>query len=289
MNKKKGLGSGLEQLFKLNDVDEQPSENEKILEAALLDLRPNPYQPRKLFSNEALNELKMSIKENGILQPIIIRKSAVKGYEIVAGERRYRAAKALGLKTVPALVRNFDDQQMMELALIENLQREDLSAIEEAEAYRSIMKKLGYTQEDMADKMGKSRSHVANLLRLLVLPNDVQTMLANGELELGHAKVLMGVKEEAKLLFLANKASKEQLTVRQLEALVKQSKAHTNTPKAKPNVSKTEILFVKETIQTLRDKFGTKVNIDYKSGKGKVEFEFLSQEDFERLLELLKK
>lgn len=289
MSKKKGLGSGLEQLFKLNSVDEEVSNDERILEALISDLRPNPYQPRKVFSNEALNELKLSIKENGILQPIIIRKSAVKGYEIVAGERRYRAAKALGLKNVPAVLRSFDDKQMMELALLENLQREDLTAIEEAEAYRSIMKKLGYTQEEMADKMGKSRSHVANLLRLLVLPESVQLLLAEGKLEMGHAKVLMGVKDADKLVALSKKTVKEQLTVRQLEALVKQSKTIQVKQPLETKVNEIEQLFIRESTQKLRDKFGTKVSIDYKSGKGKVELEFASQDDLERLLELLEK
>lgn len=290
MSKKTGLGSGLEQLFKLNEVEENHSSDEKVLDVLISDLRPNPYQPRKVFTNEALNELKLSIKENGILQPIIIRKSSVKGYEIVAGERRYRASKALGLKSIPAVLKSFDDKQMMELALLENLQREDLSAIEEAEAYRSIMKKLSYTQEEMADKMGKSRSHVANLLRLLVLPESVQSMLAEGKLETGHAKVLMGVKDADKIISLAKKAAKEDMTVRQLEVLVKQSKgSEGNKSTKKADTSEVEQLFIKESTQKLRDKFGTKVSIDYKSGKGKVELEFSSQDDFERLLELLRK
>lgn len=290
MNKRKGLGSGLEQLFKLNEVEDDISSGEKIMEISVSDLRPNPYQPRKVFTNEALNELKLSIKENGILQPIIIRKSTVRGYEIVAGERRFRAAKALGLKSIPAVLRDFDDRQMMELALLENLQREDLTAIEEAEAYRAIMKKLDYTQEEMADKMGKSRSHVANLLRLLVLPEKVKAMLAAGELETGHAKVLMGVKDTDKLVALAKKTTKEQLTVRQLEGLIKQSKGVAEKkPANKKENDEVEQLFIGESAQKLMDKFGTKVSIDYKSGKGKVEIEFSSQDDFERLLELLEK
>lgn len=290
MAKRKGLGSGLEELFRLTDVDDESSVDEKVLEVKIDDLRPNPYQPRKVFDSEALNELKMSIKENGILQPIVIRKTSVKGYEIVAGERRYRAAKALGLKVIPAVARQFDDQQMMELALLENLQREDLSAIEEAEGYRNIMAKAKYTQEEMADKMGKSRSHVANLLRLLTLPEDVKDLLSKGKLELGHAKVLLGIKNPAELSRVARIAVQDSLSVRQLEVSIKQTKPAARQKKEKlQDGIREEELFIKESTETLREKFGTKVAIEYKGGKGKIEFDFMSVSDFERLIGLLNK
>lgn len=285
----KGLGRGLDSLFVVNSTDVEVSTSDLISNISIDSLRPNPYQPRKTFSPEALEELKNSIIENGILQPIIIRKSSIQGYEIVAGERRFRAAKEAGLKEVPAVVRDFNDNQMMELALLENLQRENLTPIEEAEAYHTIMDKLGYTQEAIADKMGKSRSHVANHLRLLTMPEQLQHFVSQDKLSYGHAKVLLGIKDKNEMLRIAKKVVELGLSVRQLEQLIK------NTKLKKP-IKKEEIVsfehleyFVQEETENLREMFGTKVSINLNRDKGKIEIDFMSLEDLERIVGLLKK
>jgi ParB family chromosome partitioning protein len=285
----KGLGRGLESLFKVDSVDVEITKEDMVLDISIEALRPNPYQPRKTFSPESLEELKKSIIENGILQPIIIRKSLIKGYEIVAGERRYRAAREAGLKTVPAVVRDFDDKQMMELALLENLQRENLSPIEEAEAYSVIMDKLGYTQEEIADKMGKSRSHVANHLRLLTMPEQLQQLVSSDKVSYGHAKVLLGLKDKVEMLKIAKKVLELGLSVRQLEELIKKEKQKKPANKEK-NVPNEHVKhFVQEQTENIREKLGTKVIINLNNDKGKIEIEFMSLEDLERIIGLIRK
>ena len=195
--KKKALGRGLEQLFNtenldLNTFEEKVYEtatNEEIIDIKLSELRANPYQPRTNFDDAALKDLSDSIKEHGVFQPIIVKQS-IKGYEIIAGERRVRASKLAGLETIPAIIRNLNDEQMMEIALLENLQRENLSAIEEANAYNKMLVKLSMTQEELSKKVGKSRSHITNILGLLRLPKEVQNMVTNNQLSMGHARVL---------------------------------------------------------------------------------------------------
>ncbi|MDF2558302.1 MAG: ParB/RepB/Spo0J family partition protein [Bacillales bacterium] len=285
----KGLGRGLESLFAVNTAEVEVSKEDSILNISVDVLRPNPYQPRKTFSPEALEELKNSIIENGILQPIIVRKSSIKGYEIVAGERRFRAAKEAGLKEVPAVVRNFNDNQMMELALLENLQRENLSPIEEAEAYYSIMDKLGYTQEAIADKMGKSRSHVANHLRLLTMPEQLKELVAVDKLSYGHAKVLLGIKDRSDMVRVAKLVVDQGLSVRQLEQLLKKEKAKKTTNIEKTLTNEHLDYFVQEETERLREVFGTKVSINLNKEKGKIEIDFMSLEDLERIVGLLKK
>ena len=285
----KGLGRGLESLFKVDSIEVEITKEDMVLDISIEALRPNPYQPRKTFSPESLEELKKSIIENGILQPIIIRKSLIKGYEIVAGERRYRAAREAGLKTVPAVVRDFDDKQMMELALLENLQRENLSPIEEAEAYSVIMDKLGYTQEEIADKMGKSRSHVANHLRLLTLPEQLQQLVSSDKVSYGHAKVLLGLKDKNEMLKVAKKVLELGLSVRQLEELIKKEKQKKPVNKEKYVPSEHVQYFVQEQTENIREKLGTKVIININNDKGKIEIDFMSLEDLERIIGLIKK
>lgn len=187
----KGLGKGINALF----TSMETSKEDAVQEVAIKELRPNPYQPRKIFTEEGIEDLKQSILLHGILQPIIVKKS-IKGYEIVVGERRFRAAKAAGLKTVPVVVRDFNNQQMMELAIIENLQREDLTPIEEAVAYQTLINKLDVTQEELAKRLGKSRPHITNYIRLLSLPEDIQDLISQGKISMGHGRALLGLKKK---------------------------------------------------------------------------------------------
>ncbi|MGW8459353.1 ParB/RepB/Spo0J family partition protein [Bacillus atrophaeus] len=272
----KGLGKGFNALF---NVSEETVEEIKISE-----LRPNPYQPRKTFDDESLAELKESVLQHGILQPIIVRKS-LKGYDIVAGERRFRAAKLAGLDTVPAIVRELSESLMREIALLENLQREDLSPLEEALAYDSLLKHLDVTQEQLAKRLGKSRPHIANHLRLLTLPEEIQQLIAGGTLSMGHGRTLLGLKNKNKLQPLVQKVIAEQLNVRQLEQLIQQLNQDVSRETKKKEPPKDAVL--KERESYLQDYFGTTVNIKRQKKKGKIEIEFFSNEDLDRILDLL--
>ncbi|MGI9901119.1 ParB/RepB/Spo0J family partition protein [Bacillus velezensis] len=276
---KGGLGKGINALFNQVDLSEETVEEIKIS-----DLRPNPYQPRKQFDDESLAELKESIIQHGILQPIIVRKS-LKGYDIVAGERRYRAAKLAGKETVPAIVRDLSESLMREIALMENLQREDLSPLEEALAYDSLLKHLDLTQEQLAKRLGKSRPHIANHLRLLTLPESIQNLIAEGTLSMGHGRTLLGLKNKDKLEPLVKKVVEEQLNVRQLEQLIQQ--LNNNVPRETKKKEPVLDVVLKERESYLQNYFGTTVNIKRQKKKGKIEIEFFSNEDLERILELL--
>lgn len=276
------LGKGLGALIpELNVTDD-----EKIIQVKLDQLRPNPYQPRKEFDPNAIEELKNSILEHGVVQPIIIRKS-LRGYEIIAGERRYRASIEAGLETIPAVVKDFSDAQIMEIALIENLQREDLNPMEIAVAYQKLMDHFDLTQENLAKKVGKSRPHVANFLRLLQLPENIQEHVSRGTLSMGHAKALLGVKDRKQLLQLAKKTMEENLSVRQLESLV-QDLDNKTVMKKKKTRQKTDV-FLKQYEEKLRGKLGTAVKIISGVNKGKIEIQYYSQEDLKRILEILDK
>ncbi|OQV45165.1 ParB/RepB/Spo0J family partition protein, partial [Bacillus velezensis] len=270
---------GINALFNQVDLSEETVEEIKIS-----DLRPNPYQPRKQFDDESLAELKESIIQHGILQPIIVRKS-LKGYDIVAGERRYRAAKLAGKETVPAIVRDLSESLMREIALLENLQREDLSPLEEALAYDSLLKHLDLTQEQLAKRLGKSRPHIANHLRLLTLPESIQNLIAEGTLSMGHGRTLLGLKNKNKLEPLVKKVVEEQLNVRQLEQLIQQ--LNNNVPRETKKKEPVQDVVLKERESYLQNYFGTTVNIKRQKKKGKIEIEFFSNEDLERILELL--
>ncbi|WP_059171618.1 ParB/RepB/Spo0J family partition protein [Bacillus sp. FJAT-27445] len=276
----KGLGKGLDAFFANMEADKE----ESIQEIKIKELRPNPYQPRKHFQPEAIDELMESILEHGILQPLVVRKS-IKGYEIVVGERRYRAAKKGGLETVPAVVRDLSEQQMMELAVLENLQREDLNPIEEGAAYQTLMEKLNLTQEEVAKRLGKSRPHIANHIRLLSLPKQIQELISNGTISMGHGRALLGLRQKAKLPLLVDKIAKESLNVRQLEKLIQQMNDNVSRETKKPEKKKDR--FIQDREHQLREKFGTTVHIKQTKNKGKIEIEFFSKEDLERLLELL--
>lgn len=276
----KGLGKGLDALFLPTDDDDNQSLVEDL---SINELRPNPYQPRKTFDTDAIEELKQSILEYGIVQPLIVRKS-IKGYEIVAGERRFRAAKEAGLEVVPAIIKDLDDEKMMEIALLENLQREDLSIIEEALAYQNLIEELGITQDVLSKRLGKSRSHITNTLRLLSLPEEVTHLINNGELTMGHGRALLSLKDKETILKIARKIIKEQMSVRQVEKLVNQLNEKKTRQKSKAKVNP----FFKEQEDLLREKLGTKVSITKGSRKGKIEIEFYNEQELEELLTILK-
>lgn len=283
--KKRALGRGLEQLFNSENLDfdnfekqiYETSTNEEIQEINLSDLRPNPYQPRKIFKDEALQELANSIKENGVFQPIIVKKS-IKGYDIVAGERRYRASKLAGLEKIPAIVRDFTEQQMIEIALLENLQRENLNAIEEALAYKKMIEKLNLTQEQLSIKVSKSRSHVTNMLGLLRLPVEVQKMIADNELSMGHARVLSKLESDEKIVEYAKKIVENKIPVREIEEITVDDNKKVQIKKVK-EVNK-DYKYVEDL---LRDKLDTKVKVKEK----KIEISFNNVADLNRILEIL--
>lgn len=274
----KGLGKGINALF----PGETISDTDKVNQINVGEIQANPYQPRKTFDQVALEELAESIKEHGILQPIVVRKAGEK-YEIVVGERRFRAAKLVKLKKVPAIVKELSDQQMMELAILENLQREDLTPIEEAEAYQKLMEALNLTQEQLAFRLGKSRPHIANHIRLLALPEAVRKLISDKELSMGHGRTLLGLRSKKLIPETAEKVVKESLNVRQLENLVQ--RLNENVPRE--TLDKKKDIFIEEKQSELRDRFGTKVQIKKNKNKGKIEIEFFSEDDLERILELL--
>ncbi|RMC60110.1 ParB/RepB/Spo0J family partition protein [Lactobacillus sp. ESL0260] len=275
-----GLGRGIEALFE--DEPQIEDNEEEIQDLNLSDIRPNPYQPRKNFDDKSLKELADSIKENGVFQPIIVRKS-VKGYEIIAGERRFRASKLAKKTTIPAIVREFSESQMMEVAVLENLQREDLTPLEEAQAYEMLQKNLGLTQEEVSKRMGKSRPYIANYLRLLTLPNKTKHLLQHGELSMGQARTLLGLKNKDKIDEVAKQVVKEGMPVRKVEALV----ANLNSKKPrKKAVHKSP--FIRATEHQLADKLGSTVNISAsKKGSGHLSIGFSSTEELNRILDVL--
>ena len=284
--KRRALGKGLEELFNNENINFNQIE-EKILDASSIDeivelpvdeLRPNPYQPRKVFDLEKLNELANSIKEHGIFQPIIVKKSSIKGYEIIAGERRVKACKIAGVEKIPAIVRDFTDQQMMEIALLENLQRENLNSVEEAMAYRNLLDTMQITQEELGKRLGKSRSHITNMLGLLSLPEEVKDMIVEDKISMSHARVLSKMENKDEIIALANRIVDESLNVRDLEDVSKDdSIKKTHKIKTKTNSNY-------DYIQNIMcEKLGTKVKI----GSNKINISFTSEDDLNRILELL--
>lgn len=277
--KKGGLGRGIEALF---EDEPQIEETEEVQELNLSEIRPNPYQPRKRFDDKSLKELSDSIKENGVFQPIIVRKS-VNGYEIIAGERRYRASKLAKKKIIPAIVRKFDESQMMEVAVLENLQREDLTPLEEAQAYEMLQKNLSLTQEEISKRMGKSRPYIANYLRLLTLPSKTKRLLQHGELSMGQARTLLALKDKDKIDGLAKKVAQEGIPVRKVEALVNKMNA-----KKPQNKAIKKSAFIRASENQLSNKFGASVNIsETKKGKGHLSIDFTSAEELNRILDML--
>jgi ParB family chromosome partitioning protein len=262
-------------------------ESDKIVQIPLSQLRANPYQPRKHFNEDSIRELAESIKEHGVIQPIIVRK-VLKGFEIIAGERRFRASQVCGMATVPAVERNFSDQQVMEIALIENVQREDLNAMEIAVSYQAIIDQFSLTQEELSAKVGKSRSHIANFLRLLQLPEAIKQYVSRGTLSMGHARAIVGVKDDKQKKDLAETAISKQWSVRDLEEEIKKleelpgKEKETSKKKEKnrdPHINQAE--------EQLRDLYRTTVIIKQQNNRGKIELIYYSQDDLNRLLELL--
>ena len=277
---KGGLGKGLNAFFSNVEVEK----DEFIREINIAECRPNPYQPRKIFEQEAIEDLKQSIEEYGILQPLIVRKT-IKGYEIVVGERRFRAAKEAKLDTVPVVIRELTEQQMMEMAVLENLQREDLTPIEEAAAYQMLMGKLKITQEELSKRLGKSRPHIANHVRLLSLPAKIQELITEGKISMGHGRALLGLRKKESITKVVEKVLKDGLNVRQLEHLIQELNEHVPRETKKPVPEKD--IFIKEQESSLCERFGTKVQIKQTKDKGKIEIEFFSKEDLERILDML--
>ena len=285
--KRRALGRGLEELFNsevldYNTVEDKivnNSSKDEITMVKIKDLRSNPYQPRKIFDQQALEELANSIKEHGVFQPIIVKKS-IKGYEIIAGERRVKASELAGLEEIPAIIRDFNDTQMMEIALLENLQRENLSAIEEATAYKKLQETLSLTQEELAKRLGKSRSHITNMLGLLTLPKDIQNEVNNKSISMGHARVLSKLDNINQQEELAKKIIEEGISVRRLEEISQENDVvKTNPQKVKVKVQN-EYSYLQEE---LSEKLGTKVTIK----KNKIEISFVNENDLNRLLEYM--
>lgn len=277
----KRLGRGLDALIPSLSVND----DDKVIEISLSQLRPNPYQPRKTFDEDSIKELAESIKQHGIIQPIIVR-TVLKGYEIIAGERRFRASQYCGNATIPAVVRSFTDQQVMEIALIENLQREDLNAIEVAVAYQALIDKFKLTQEELSMKVGKSRSHIANFVRLLSLPAEIKDNVSRGTISMGHARALVGIKDEKVQKELADLTVSLDWSVRDLEEAIQKLDTKQPEDKTKPNQKKRDP-YIDHLEESLRERFKTTVKIKQQKDKGKIELQYYSKQDLERLLELL--
>ncbi len=282
MAAKRGLGKGLSAL-----IPETEEKENNSIEISIEEIHPNQYQPRKEFDQEKLKELAASIQEHGIIQPIVVT-SMEKGYQIIIGERRWRAAHMCGLKTIPAIVKEFSKQEIMEIALIENLQREDLNSIEEANAYRQLIDEFSLTQDDLAIRLGKSRSFIANTLRLLTLSKNIQQLIKDNKLSSGHGRALLSMENNEIRNLLAKKVVEEKLSVRELERLTRDLKNKNqgkNKRKQKQKSIKSPIIL--ELEENLQKTLGTKVNIMNKSKRGKIEIEYYSNEDLERILEII--
>ncbi len=285
--KKKALGRGLEQLFDSEVLDFNSFESSildsadesDIQEIPLSEIRSNPYQPRKTFNEEALKELAESIKNYGVFQPIIVKKS-LKGYDLIAGERRVRASKLAGLDKIPAIIKDFSDELMREIALLENLQRENLTAIELAWAYKGIIDSLHITQDELASKIGKSRSSITNILGLLNLPTSVQNMVLDGKISMGHARELSKLDDTDKIREYAKKIVEDNLSVRELEELSKSTDVKRKNPITRTNNQNNEFVYLEKA---LSEYFGTKVKVHGK----KVEINFTNTDDLDRLLSLM--
>ena len=284
--KKKALGKGLEELFSSEVLDFDTFESnimentssDEVREIPVNEVRPNPYQPRKTFNEDALNELAESIKNYGVFQPIIVKKS-IKGYDLIAGERRLRASRIAGMEKIPAIVKEFTDEQMREISLLENIQRENLTAIELAWAYKGIIDNLDITQEDLAKKIGKSRSHITNTLGLLNLPEEVQKKILDGEISMGHARVLSKMDDEEEVTSLADKVIKNNISVHDLEEISKKEEIKKRMPITRRRID-TDYFHIENE---LRDILGTKVKVDNK----KVSIYFENVNDLNRILDIM--
>lgn len=300
MDKKKGLGRGLESLFGLYEDDSnenitnQPHANvqknqSSVTELSISKIYPNPNQPRKHFDEDALQELASSIKLHGIIQPLVVNKVDENNYMIIAGERRWRAAKLANLENVPVVIKNYTEKQIKEISIIENLQREDLNPIEAARAIKQLMDEYNLTQEVVSDRIGKSRSNVANTLRLLTLYPDVIKLIEDGRLSSGHARSLVVVDDTTQQIKLARQAADGKMSVRELEKAVKN---YLNPSKTASTKVKEQSLELKELINDMQRVFATKVSAIGNDNKGRIYIDYYSRDDLDRLadmIELLKK
>lgn len=288
--KNRGLGRGLDALFADQAPIIEPAQQENgsekrgdsVIYVNIHDIKPNADQPRKVFNEEKIQELSASIIEHGIIQPLVIRKKKT-GYEIVAGERRWRAARKAGLKEVPCIIREFSDEENMLIAIIENMQREDLSPIEEAEGLNQMIKIYGLTQEEVSKSVSKSRPYISNSLRLLKLPEEIKQLVTDGKISAGHARTLITIENKKIQAEICARIVKEDLSVRKTEELV----ASLNKPKKKP-LKKNKSVETIHVENELKDLFGTKVSINNKGKKGTIQLEYYSQDELNRLIELLK-
>ncbi len=286
-NKRKALGKGLEQLFNSEPMDFSQIEKDivnttketDIIQIPIDEIRSNPYQPRYHFDQTALEELAQSIQEYGVLEPIIVKKS-IKGYELVAGERRTKASKIAGKETIPAIVKDFSDQEMMDIALLENIQREDLTPVEIAEGFKNYLERTSITQDELAKKFGKSRSYITNLLGLLNLPKSVRDLINNGKLSMSHARVLSKLEDESLVFSLSDKIIAEDISVRELEKLASDVKVEKKKPITRINTNTARNAALENI---LRDIIGTKVTIS----KNKLTIPYDSEADLLRILEIL--
>lgn len=285
MNPKRGLGKGLGAFFPSADTVAVEEQEEKST-VPVKEIRPNPFQPRRVFDQEALAELARSISQYGVLQPIVVRRSS-DGYDLVAGERRWRASQLAGLEVIPAVVRDYTDGEMTEIALIENLQREDLNPIEEAAAFQRLMEEFGLTQEEVARKIGRSRSMVANMVRLLNLQPEVQDFVSRGTLSMGQARPLLAVESPEVQCEAARIIIEEDLNSRDAEELVKQLTSAKRAKKEKAPVEEKREFFLVEMEDRLKLILGTQVRIKQGKMKSKIEIDYYSPEDLERILECL--
>jgi len=283
----KKLGKGLGAIFGddinsvLDEISRSGNDERVVGEKSIKisDIRTNPYQPRKVFDKQALEELAESIKQHGVFTPILVRKS-LNGYELIAGERRLRASKLAKLEEIPATIVDFDDRSMMEIALLENIQREDLNVVEEANGYNQLIKKLGYTQEELATRLGKSRVYITNILRLLKLPASILKMISDGKLSYGHARALITLDDESAMKEIANRIVEEKLSVREVEKLVNNYKNPISDTQKK---EKKEDPFIKDITRNIERKLSTKVEIK----KHQINIDYNGVDDLNRILELL--
>jgi len=299
MSKKKALGRGLSALLSDTPEDEKlevdvtssistpPAALENLNEIPLSEIETNPFQPRQHFDQEALNELAESIKVHGIIQPITVRKLAPHQYQLISGERRFQASKLAGLTSVPAYIRTADDQQMLEMALIENIQRENLNPIEVALSYQRLISECNLKQEELGDRVGKNRSTVTNYLRLLKLPPDIQIALRDNKLSMGHARAIINIDSPDSQLYLFKKILAEDLSVRKVEELARELMAGTKEKPEKPTPS-THSKEINQLQSNLSSHFGTKVSVKSDGKKGEIRIPFLSVEDLNRILDILK-
>ncbi len=288
---KRGLGRGLDALFCAPGAPQAAEGNEPVNEIAIKEITPNQHQPRRDFDEEALAELAQSIKQHGVIQPVVVRKT-LNGYELVAGERRWRASQIVGLKQIPAVVREYTDSEMMEIALIENLQRRDLNPIEEAMAFRSLMEEFGLTQEEVSRRIGRSRSMIANIVRLLNLHPEIQEFVSRGTLTMGQARPVLALENLEVQLDAAKQIIEEDLSARDAEELVRRIAARRPVKKVEPVNEEQENnrqFFMNEFEDRLKVILGTQVRIKPGKLKSKIEIEYYSDEDLERIMEMLSK